>query len=115
MTIGFNFKTKPANPASKPREPISKVHAATADASTSKPKQSVFDQLPDSAYLRVSQLVQSPKRPDSTAPLPFSEPTLWRKVKNGSFPKPHRLGTRITAWKVGQVREWMQAQANANA
>ncbi len=113
MTKGFNFKTKPANPASKPTEPTIKVHAATADTSTSKPTQSVFDQLSDSAYLRESQLVQSPKRPDSTAPLPFSAPTLWRMVQRGAFPAPHRLSQRVTAWKVGQVREWMQARASA--
>ena len=68
---------------------------------------SVFDALPDSAFIREAQLVQSPKRPDSPAPLPFSAPTLWRKVKAGTFPKPHRLSERVTAWKVGDVREWI--------
>ena len=33
---------------------------------------SVFDALPNSAYVREAQLVQSPTRPDGTAPLPFS-------------------------------------------
>lgn len=66
-----------------------------------------FDTLPDSAFIRESQLVQSPKRPDSPAPLPFSAPTLWRKVKAGTFPKPHRLSERVTAWKVGDVRAWI--------
>lgn len=75
--------------------------------------QSVFDALPDSAFIRESQLVQSPKRPESTAPLPFSAPTLWRKVKAGTFPKPHRLSERVTAWKVGDVREWISAQTAA--
>lgn len=74
---------------------------------------SVFDALPDSAFIRESQLVQSPKRPGSTAPLPFSAPTLWRKVKAGTFPKPHRLSERVTAWKVGDVREWISTQTAA--
>ena len=30
--------------------------------------QSVFDALPDSAFIREAQLVQSPKRPDTPAP-----------------------------------------------
>lgn len=68
-----------------------------------------FDALPDSAFIREAQLVQSPKRPDSPAPLPFSAPTLWRKVKAGTFPKPHRLSKRVTAWKVGDVRAWINA------
>lgn len=68
-----------------------------------------FDTLPDSAFIREAQLVQSPKRPGATAPLPFSAPTLWRKVKDCTFPKPHRLSERVTAWKVGEVRAWMAA------
>lgn len=75
---------------------------------------SIFDSLPDSAFIREAQLVQSPKRPDSPAPLPFSAPTLWRKVKAGTFPKPHRLSERVTAWKVGEVRAWIN-QHTANA
>lgn len=69
-----------------------------------------FDLLPDSAFVREAQLVQSPKRPDSPNPLPFSAPTLWRKVKDGSFPKPYKLGQRITCWRVGDIRAWMTAQ-----
>jgi predicted DNA-binding transcriptional regulator AlpA len=72
---------------------------------------SVFDALPDSAFIRESQLVQSPKRPNSPAPLPFSAPTLWRKVKAGTFPKPIKLSERVTGWNVGAVRAWMTAQA----
>ena len=75
--------------------------------------QSVFDALPDSAFIRESQLVQSPKRPGLPAPLPFSAPTLWRKVKNKSFPAPVRLSERVTAWRVGDVRAWMAAQSLA--
>ena len=77
--------------------------------------QSVFDALPDSAFMRESQLVQSPKRPESHAPLPFSAPTLWRKVKAGTFPKPFKLSERVTAWKVGDVRCWIKAQTSAQA
>ena len=70
---------------------------------------SVFDALPDSGYVRESQLVQSPKRPDIPSPLPFSGPTLWRKVAAGAFPKPIKLSERMTCWNVGQVRAWMAA------
>lgn len=72
----------------------------------------VFDHLPDSAYVRLSQLVRSPKKPETLAPLPFSAPTLWRKVKEGTFPKPVKLSERITGWNVGDVRAWMAAQAS---
>ena len=69
-----------------------------------------FDALPDSAFIRESQLVQSPKRPDTPAPLPFSAPTLWRKVKAGTFPAPVKLSERVTAWNVGAVRAWIAGQ-----
>lgn len=74
---------------------------------------SVFDHLPDSALLRETDLVRSPKRPNATAPLPFSAATLWRLTKAGAFPKPIKLAQRVTAWKVGDVRSWMAAQAAA--
>jgi predicted DNA-binding transcriptional regulator AlpA len=69
-----------------------------------------FDSLPDAAYIREAQLVQSPKRPGSVSILPFSSPTLWRKVNAGTFPKPVKLSTRVTAWRVADVRAWMAAQ-----
>jgi predicted DNA-binding transcriptional regulator AlpA len=110
MSKGFNFKTKPTTTVSTlPTKPT-----APTPAATTAPIQATFDKLPDGAWLRESQLVRSPKNSDSeVAPLPFSAPTLWRKVKDGSFPKPHKLSTRVTAWKVSQVREWMTAQAAA--
>ena len=89
-------------------------HAITAGQGTPRFSAANFDTLPDSAFIREAQLVQSPKRPDSPAPLPFSAPTLWRKVKAGTFPKPHRLSERVTAWKVGDVRAWIN-QYTANA
>jgi prophage regulatory protein len=73
--------------------------------------QSVFDSYPDSGFVRESQLVRSPKRPAHPAPLPFSAPTLWRKVAAGTFPKPIKLSERVTCWKVSEVRAWMTAQA----
>ncbi|MBV7459055.1 MULTISPECIES: AlpA family phage regulatory protein [unclassified Acidovorax] len=83
---------------------------AIADTRSSQPltiTQSLFDTLPDSAFIRESQLVQSPKRPGLPAPLPFSAPTLWRMVKAGRFPAPIKLSDRITAWNVGSVRAWI--------
>lgn len=66
-----------------------------------------FDALPDGAYVRVAQLVQRAERGGVCGPLPFSAPTLWRKVKEGSFPKPIKLSSRVTAWRVGDVRAWL--------
>lgn len=54
------------------------------------------------SYLRQAQLI--PRI------LPFSAATLWRKVKNGTFPKPVKLSDRITAWRVSDVQGWMESR-----
>lgn len=69
-----------------------------------------FDQLPDGAYVRLSQLVQNLKQPAAPVPLPFSASTVWRLVQQGTFPKPVKLAPRVTAWNVGQVRQWLALQ-----
>ena len=71
--------------------------------------QSVFDALPDSAFVREWQLVQSPKRQRSPVPLPFSSSTLKRMVAACTFPKPVKLSERVSAFNVGAVRAWMAA------
>lgn len=65
---------------------------------------STFDSLPASGYIRQAQLI-----PDV---VPFSSATLWRKCKAGLFPKPVKLSERVTAWNVGSVRAFLEAQAS---
>lgn len=76
-------------------------------------QRSTFDTLPDSGFVRESQLVSSPKRPGAAVPLPFSGPTLWRKVKLKTFPPPVKLSERVTAWRVAEVRAWLKAQVQS--
>ena len=72
-----------------------------------------FDQLPDTAFLREAQLV---KKPNNPAPVvPVSASTLWRWVRAGTFPAPLKIGPNITAWRVADVRAWMQSQTVAAA
>ncbi|WP_258170947.1 helix-turn-helix transcriptional regulator [Burkholderia multivorans] len=58
------------------------------------------------AYLRISQLV-------SGRFVPFSKPTVWRKVREGTFPAPVKLSAGVTAWKLSDIQEWQRAQAEA--
>lgn len=64
---------------------------------------STFDNLPASGFIRQSQLIPTV--------VPFSSATLWRKCKAGQFPKPVKLSERVTAWRVGDVRQFLEAQA----
>ena len=59
--------------------------------------------LPESGYIRVNDLIKI---------IPFSASTVWRKSKKGSFPKPVKLSEQITAWRVEDVRAWMDAMDN---
>lgn len=61
-----------------------------------------FGTLPGGSFVRQSQLIP--------AILPFSSATLWRKVKDGSFPKPVKLSDRITAWRTDEVRSWLETR-----
>jgi prophage regulatory protein len=36
----------------------------------------------------------------------FSQPTLWRWVKLGKFPKPHKLSPAITGFLDKDLDEW---------
>ncbi len=56
---------------------------------------------------------KGPRRPRDGSPglVPFSSATLWRKVKAGDFPAPTKLSERVTAWRVEDVRQWLDAQA----
>ncbi len=101
---------------------------------------SAFDKLPAGGFIRQEQLIgrchvsastaltnrkkhaeaakngkqlRTPvrEREEVTGILPFSSATLWRKVRAGQFPAPCKLSTRITAWKIGDIRQWLEAQA----
>jgi predicted DNA-binding transcriptional regulator AlpA len=62
-----------------------------------------FSEMSDDAFIRQAELL--------AGILPISPASLWRKVKNGSFPRPVKLGPKTTAWRVGSVRAWLEAQA----
>lgn len=66
--------------------------------------------LPDEALVRQASLVSTPKR---VGLLGVSSATLWRWVKDGVFPKPMKLSANVTAWRMGDVREWLAAKAQA--
>jgi prophage regulatory protein len=37
-------------------------------------------------------------------PIPVGKSTWWAGIKTGRFPKPVKLGPRITAWRVEDIR-----------
>jgi len=41
--------------------------------------------------------------------IPLSKNTIWRKVKDKSFPQPVKLGPMTTAWRVEDVKAWIDS------
>jgi predicted DNA-binding transcriptional regulator AlpA len=63
--------------------------------------------LPGSGYVRLKQIIGSPKT--GIPPIiPISKSTLWAWVKAGKFPKPVKLGPRVTAWPVDSIRHLVE-------
>ena len=43
----------------------------------------------------------------------LSDPTIWRKVKDGTFPRPIRIGAKSVAWLEEDLIEWVQQLVDA--
>ena len=69
--------------------------------------QSNFDDLPDSALIRLKYLIGKGLNPGSPS-------TVWRQVKRGQFPAPIKISDNITAWNVGAVRRWQSEVLSAS-
>jgi len=65
-------------------------------------KKSNFNALPDEALIRLGTLL-------AAGLLPFSTSTLWRKVRSHDFPAPIKASPNVTAWRVGDIREWLKS------
>jgi predicted DNA-binding transcriptional regulator AlpA len=59
-----------------------------------------LERLPEDGYIREAQLIASF--------LPVSRATLWRMLRDGRFPAPVKITSRISAWRVEDVRRWME-------
>ena len=63
-----------------------------------------FDHLPDDALIRLRLLV-------AWNILPHSMSTTWRRVRSKQFPAPIKLSPQITAFRVGEIRRWLENPA----
>jgi predicted DNA-binding transcriptional regulator AlpA len=58
-------------------------------------------------YIRLKDLASTKTKPGL---LPCSTATIWRKLTAGTFPKPVKLGERITAWHMDDIEQWLAAR-----
>lgn len=57
--------------------------------------------LPETGFIRLNQLLKI---------IPVGKTTWWNGVKSGKFPKPVKLGARTTAWRVEDIRQFIQSK-----
>jgi predicted DNA-binding transcriptional regulator AlpA len=70
--------------------------------------------LPETGFVRLSQIVGDPKAvPPIPAVIPVSKSSWWQGVKSGRYPKSVKLGPRITAWNVADIRALIESQIGA--
>ncbi len=61
--------------------------------------------LPEAGFVRLSAII-GPGRP-----IPVSRSTWWEGVRLGRYPQPVKLGPRITAWRVEDIRTLIEKGA----
>lgn len=53
--------------------------------------------LPTTGYLRIKQIL------GPNGPLPISRSGFWAGVKEGKFPKPRKISSRVTVWRAEDI------------
>lgn len=68
--------------------------------------------LPETGYLRLHQIIGNARAlPPVPSLIPVSKSTWWAGVKAGRYPKPVKLGPRITAWRIEDIRRLIEEMA----
>lgn len=61
--------------------------------------------LPETGLLRLASILAP------VGPIPVGKSTWWDGVKTGRFPQPVKLGPRVTAWRVEDIRSLIETGA----
>lgn len=70
-------------------------------------------QLPETGYLRLYQIIGNKKANPPIPPIiPISRSSWLAGVKTGRYPAPIKLSSRTTAWRVEDIRSFIQNVGN---
>ena len=61
--------------------------------------------MPASGFMRQKQVLVL---------VPFSKSTLWRRIQEGSFPKPVKLSPRVTVWRTSDILGWIEQYSSGS-
>jgi len=66
--------------------------------------------LPQTGFLKIRTIIGDRNaNPPIPAIIPVSRSTFWSGVKSGRFPAPVKLGERCTAWRVEDIRAYIES------
>lgn len=70
-----------------------------------------MNQLPETGFLRLPQIIGDPKAEPPIPPIiPVKKSCWWAGVKSGRFPKPVKIGNgRGTFWRVEDIRALIES------
>ena len=54
------------------------------------------------------------RAPEVMARTGLSRTTIWRKVRDGSFPAPLELSVNSVGWPASEIAAWLKARARRN-
>jgi predicted DNA-binding transcriptional regulator AlpA len=60
------------------------------------------NQLPQDGFVRLHSILAP------YGPIPVARSTWWAGVKSGRYPQPVKLGPRITAWRISDIRSLIE-------
>lgn len=61
-----------------------------------------FAEWPSTGYVRLRDIIKP------NGPIPVSKSTWWAGVKDGRFPKPVKLGPKLTVWRIEDIRRLIE-------
>jgi predicted DNA-binding transcriptional regulator AlpA len=61
-------------------------------------------QLPETGFIRLPQVLEL---------IPVSRSSWWAGIRTGRYPSPVKLSPRCTAWRVEDIRAWIEARGVA--
>ena len=64
--------------------------------------------LPETGFLRLPQIIGN-RKANIPPIIPVSRSSWWNGIKSGKYPKPVKLGSRTTAWRVEDIRALVES------
>lgn len=74
------------------------------------PGRMTMNQLPETGFLRLSQIIGNLKAEPPIPPIiPIKKTAWWAGVKSGRYPQPVKLSPRVTCWRVEDIRRLIES------